>query len=405
MKINIFEGEYNLVKFEKELEAHLLKNILPFWMNNAIDEENGGFYGFIDNYGEPDKTHFKSGVLNSRILWTFSKAYNKYKDKKFLDCAEIAYNFLIKYFYDEKYSGLYWSVEYNGKVRDERKQLYNIAFGIYGLSEYYMATKSEKVLGLAIELFKVIENHAYDKDNLGYIEALKRDFSQMSDLRLSPKDLNEKKSMNTHLHILESYTNLLRVWRDDSLILKQKELINVFISKIIDKKDFRQKLFFDEHWNSKTDMISYGHDIECSWLIYEAVLVLNDDKLIKDIKNVSINMAKKVFDEAIDNNNSLINERENNEMEKVRIWWPQAEAMVGFFNLFQLTDNKSYYDIVLKLWEYLKINFIDEDYGEWYSIIDEKGIPRKDLPKVDPWKCPYHNSRAILELLERINNV
>ncbi|MEN8905627.1 MAG: AGE family epimerase/isomerase [Clostridiales bacterium] len=395
----------NLNLLKKELENELKENILSFWIDKVQDHENGGFYGLVDNFGVPDTKFFKGCVLNSRILWTFSKMYIFSKNDLYLKCAKRAFEFLVDAFYDKEFSGLFWTVTYDGKIKDSRKQIYNLAFGIYGLTEYYKATKDKKSLDLAIEIFNTIERFAYDKENGGYIEALKRDYSGMSDLRLSPKDMNEKKSMNTHLHILEAYTNLIGIWKNKEIIEKQRELIEIFIKKIYDNNNKSQKLFFDENWNSKTNIISYGHDIEFSWLLYEAAEVIGDDDIIKKIKDISIEVSENVLKNGIDKNGGIFNENINGKIEGNKFWWPQAEAMVGFFNAYQLTKDDKYLDTVFSMWEYIKDKFIDKEYGEWYDTVYESGKSNKHLSKVNPWKCPYHNSRAMIELIERIGNV
>jgi mannobiose 2-epimerase len=393
-----------LEEFKNEVISELKGNILTFWMNEVMDSENGGYYGKITNDLQIEKEADKGCILNSRILWTYSCAYRLFKDDSYLKAAGYAYEFMMKYFWDKEYSGLYWSVDFKGKAIDKKKQIYNIAFGIYGLSEYYRATGCEESLEKAMELHRVLERYSYDDENKGYGEAYTREWKDIQDMRLSNKDLNSKKSMNTHLHILEAYTNLFRVWKDEGLKKKLSELINVTMEYIISKDTYQFKLFFDEKWNSLSGKISYGHDIEGSWLLYEAAEVLGEHNIIEKAKKFSINMAKKVCEDGLDREfGGLFYERhENGSADEVKAWWPQAEAVVGFFNAYQLTGDKKYAIEAYNIWKYIDKNFIDKEFGEWFNELSKDGKVDNKMPKVSSWKCPYHNSRACFEIMERI---
>jgi mannobiose 2-epimerase len=387
----------------KELDIEVKENILEYWLIYAIDNQNEGFYGRVNAHNEADRKANKGCILNSRILWTFSAAYIKYQEDRYLDCATRAYNYLTNYFYDKSFTGLYWSVDYKGRVVDAKKHMYNIAFGIYGLSEYYKAVKEGSSLALAKNLFEVIEKYSYDNVNRGYIEAFGRQFDPIDNMALSDKDMNEKKSMNTHLHIMEAYTNLLRVWSDEKLKVRLKELIDIFIEKIFYTNIGSQKLFFDEHWNSKCDIISYGHDIEASWLLYEAACVLGDSGILDNVKKVSIKLSKNVFDHGIDKEfNGLYDEKDGNQYKSIKTWWPQAEALVGFMYAYLLTNEEKYIKATCHIWDFIKTNFIDKENGEWYEAVDKSGKAVLDRPKISEWKCPYHNTRALLEVIDII---
>jgi mannobiose 2-epimerase len=391
-------------QFKNELEQELIARILPFWMEKTVDVENGGFYGRIFNNLMVDKKAEKGCILNSRILWTFSSAYRVFKDKRYLAIARRAYEYLLEYFWDAEFGGLYFTVDTLGRVVNSRKQVYNLSFGIYGFSEYYRATGVPESLDRAIRLFWLIEQNCYDSGNMGYFEARSRDWTSIDDTRLSPLDLNEQKSMNTHLHLLESYTNLLRVWDNAQLRNKLHELIKVAITYLIDPQTSHFKLFFDERWNSKADLISMGHDIEGSWLLYEAAGVLGDEDLLAKVKNIAIAMAQRVYEEGIDPEyGGLFNELENGILRSnVKIWWPQCEAMVGFFNAFQLTGEKHFWEAAHGIWQFIQRHLLDKENGEWFGGTTREGVPIKNYYKVGPWKCPYHNSRACMELIARL---
>ncbi|MFN7250392.1 MAG: AGE family epimerase/isomerase [Anaerobacillus sp.] len=393
-----------LEQLEESIEKELEENILPFWKDHTVDDENGGFYGYITHSKDIQKEADKGGILNSRILWTFSKAFNKYQNETYLEVATKAYEFLMTKIYDREHSGLYWMVDYKGEPKETRKHIYSQAFGIYGLTEYYIATKNEEALKLAITLYELIEKHAYDQVNKGYFEAYTREWQVEDDLRLSGKDMNSPKSMNTHLHILEAYTNLYRVWKNEAFKEKFLELIEVSIEKIVDNDTFQFKLFFDAEWNSLSNVVSYGHDIEGSWLLYEAAEVAGDQGLLAKVKSIAIKMAEKVLSEGMDTDGSLLNESKDGVMiDTDKVWWIQAEAMVGFMNAYQLTLDEKYIEAVEKLWKFTNKYMIDHENGEWYWKLTRDRKVFSDMPKVEPWKCPYHNSRFCFEILERID--
>lgn len=393
--------------YKSQVLSELQENILPFWINHVIDKENGGYYGQVTNDLKIDKEADKGCILNSRILWTYSYAYRIFKKESYIEAAKQSYDFMMNYLWDKDYSGLYWMVDYKGKPVNTRKQIYNIAFGIYGLTEFYKATDCKESLKKAIELYELIEKYSFDSKNKGYIEALSRDWKSIEDMRLSTKDLNSKKSMNTHLHILEAYTNLFRVWKDINFEARFRELINVTIDHIINSNTYQFKLFFDENWSSLNSVVSYGHDIEGSWLLYEAAEVLGDQYLMQKSKYIAVKMAEKTYTEGIDREfGGLFNEKhEDGKLHEIKAWWPQAEAMVGFLNAYQLSGEEKFIKASYEMWKYTDKYFIDKNNGEWFNEITREGQVLNRMAKVDPWKCPYHNSRACFEVYERLEKL
>lgn len=391
--------------FIKQAEEELVENILKFWIENTQDNEFGGFYGKIDNSLNVDKKAAKGSVLCARILWTYSAAYNKFKKQRYLDIAKRAYEYLLNNFWDKQYSGVYWLLDYKGNPIDTKKQIYAQAFAIYALSEYYAASNEKESLNRALELFEDIEKYSYDTVNKGYFEAYSREWSLAEDLRLSEKDMNEKKSMNTHLHVLEGYTNLFRVCKTKEIQMRLKEIIEITLKYIIDE-NYHFKLFFDEKWNSKVKNISYGHDIEGSWLLVEAVEVLNDDELTEKVKKAAIGMAAATLNEGIDKDGGLLNELfEDGKFDTDKHWWPQAEAVVGFINAYQLTEEDKYLEAAYNIWAYIRNNIVDKVNGEWFWMAKGENNEHDTAPKVDMWKCPYHNSRVCFEILSRFKAV
>lgn len=389
--------------FRKELTAELSR-ILGFWVSKTPDLANGGFYGKIDNDNNIITEAPKGAVLNARILWTFSAAYNHQPDAKYLELANRAYNNICEKFIDDDYGGVYWSVDYKGMPQDTKKQVYAIAFTIYALSEFYRASSIEAAKQKAIDLFYLLVEKAYDPVNTGYFEAFTRNWEPIDDLRLSDKDENEKKTTNTHLHILEGYTNLYRIWPDKALSEHVSILLNNFFDHFIDKESHHLLLFFDERWNRRSGLVSYGHDIEATWLLLEAAQVTGYAPMIDRIKQITAAMADASM-EGLDADGGLWYEYEpaGNQLVMEKHWWVQAEAMVGFFNAWQISGDQKYLDAAIRNWGFIKNKILDKKYGEWLWGIDQNGKVLLSEDKVGIWKCPYHNSRACLEIIKRID--
>lgn len=389
---------------KNEVEKELLTNILPFWGTQAIDDLNGGFLGRIDGNGNIHNSADKGCVLNARILWTYAAAYRIFKNPEFLRIANRAKDYMLNHFFDNEYKGVFWSLDANGKIKDGKKQIYAQAFTLYAFSEYFRATNDKNSLEIAVELFKVIEKYSFDTTLGGYYEAFTREWAEIGDLRLSSKDANEKKTMNTHLHVLEAYTNLYRVWKDEALRKQLKALIEIFTHKIVNHHTWHLNMFFTELWEDKTDLVSYGHDIECSWLLYEAAEVLGDHELISEVKGICIMIAKAAC-EGLQTDGSLVYELffENKHLDTDRHWWVQAEAVVGFYNTYQLTGDTQHLKKSVEAWHFIKQHIIDKQLGEWLWSVNSKLEPNRTDDKAGFWKCPYHNSRMCFELIDRIN--
>jgi cellobiose epimerase len=393
-----------LEQYKKEMEDEL-ENILSWWMQMTPDKENGGFYGKIDHNNKIYPEAPKGSVLNSRILWTFSSAHHLTGKKKYAEIAESAFKYLVGHFIDREFDGVYWTVDFKGEPLNTKKQIYALAFTIYGLSEYYHSFRDEKAKEKAIEIYNAVVSHSYDKENGGYIEALTRDWKKADDLRLSAKDANEKKSMNTHLHLLEAFANLYKVWEDECLKKKIVELVNIFLDHIIDNKTYHLILFFDEEWNPRSDIISYGHDIEAAWLLQEAAEAVHDDPLLEKVKKISVRVAEAAAN-GLDGDGGLWYEYDVSRHHLIgqKHSWPQAEAMVGFLNAWQITNDKRFLERSLLSWQFVKEYILDKKSGEWYWGINEDHSPMLQEEKAGIWKCPYHNSRACMEIIKRIKN-
>ena len=392
-----------LSQFREELEEELKDNILSWWMKYSPDNELGGFHGHIDHQNQVVFGAGKGAVLNARILWTFSAAYRMYKQPGYLETARRVYAYIISYFTDKKHGGVYWELNPDGTVRSSRKQIYAIAFTIYGLVEYHLASGDDQSLKIARGLFRDIEAHALDREKNGYIDAFFRDWKPLEDFRLSEKDQNESKTMNTHLHILEAYGNLYRVWKDPALEKALENLIRLFLDKFVDQERMQLNLFFDDRWKLKSTLVSYGHDIECAWLLHEAAEILGDKKLIGETGHLAVKMAR-ANEAGIAGDGGLHYEYfpETGEPDSDKHWWPQAEAMVGYFNAYQVSGEERFMQRSLGSWNFIKEQLIDHSLGEWYWSVDSKGNAQTEKEKAGFWKGPYHNGRACMELISRI---
>lgn len=385
-----------------EVHDELTSNILHFWESKMLDV-NGGFYGRMTGQNELLKDSARGGILNARILWTFSSAARVLKSSHYMDIARHAKEYIFKHFFDDEMGGTYWMLDGDGKPVDTKKQIYSQAFFIYALVEYYRISNDEMSLEKAKELFYLIEKHSFDNNRNGYFEAYSRDWQLLDDLRLSEKDANEKKTMNTHLHVLEAYTNLYRVWKDDLLGKQLKNLIELFLDKIINNETHHLDLFFDENWKCKSAQYSYGHDIEASWLLDEAAVVLGDKQTLLKVRAVIVKIADAAA-EGLRQNGAIMNEFncETGHLDSGSDWWPQAEAMVGYYNAYECTGNSSYLENVYKNWTFINEQIIDKTNGEWTWSVSADGVRNTTDDKAGFWKCPYHNGRMCLELIERI---
>ena len=392
-----------ITRYIDSIEKELLDNILPFWMKHTIDKENGGFYGEISNNLVVKSNANKGSLLTARILWTYAAAFRQYGTPAYLDMAHYAYQSLINLFWDKTYAGLYWEISADGTPLKPRKQIYGQAFGVYALTEYFAASGDQQALDKAITIFRAIENNSFDPVNGGYLEACSQSWHTISDVRLSEQDMNVMKSQNTHLHILEAYTNLLRVWPDALLFKQQKALIDVMLYRITNPQTHHLILFLDADWTPKSNLISYGHDIEASWLLYEATEVVGSEDLMQAVKPRILKMAQTTYNEGLDIDGALFYESTpDGEVNKRKSWWPQVEAAVGFLNAYQLSRNDYFLSATLNCWDFIEQHLVDHKYGGWFRYANH-GIPEIDEePKVSFWKCPYHNSRACMELSTRL---
>ena len=397
--MNVLEME----KLLKEFENELTDNILNYWVKEVYDPQRKMFYGRVTNDGKKFPEAPLSAVFTTRIMWTFSAAWRYFPTAIYKKMADEAFRILQESFWDPVNGGIYWSVSPDGKPIDTKKQFYAEAFFIYALSEYYQAFRNETAKQIAVSMFMLMEKYAFDSEHGGYFEAKTAEWEQTDDLRLSPKESDVKKSMNTHLHILEAYTNLYRIHKTEETQNKLHHLIRIFLDKIIDPETYHFHLFFDADWTVRSDIDSYGHDIEGSWLLCEAAEVLGDKKLIEEVEEVALKMAEVTKKEGLNKNGGLYYEKTGEHLQKQFDWWPQAESVVGFFNAWQLSGDDKYLEVSKASWEFIQKYIIDTENGEWFWGVstDLKPLPND---KVNGWKAPYHNGRMCMEMMRRIDS-
>ncbi len=403
---DVLEDVLILKSLRSKIENVLTKNILEYWYKHFRFNDEYGFPGIIDKNDNSIFNADKGLILHARILWAMSRAYGMYHDERMKKIATETYNYIIEHFMDTLYGGFYWELDCRGNIKNSRKSTYGQAFAVYALSEYGKVFRVENALSLAMKTFNYIEYYARDMNENGYIETFSREWKTMEDIRLSSCDMNAAKSNNTHLHIMEAYTNLYSAVKDEFVRDALKNSIEIMINKIwnFETKNFR--LFFDEKWNSKSDKISCGHEIEAAWLITRAMNVLSDREFYKKnihvVEEISAHCAN-----YLEHNlpfTAMNNEIDvNGEIDRDKIWWVQAEACIGFFNYYQITLDENYLTAVSEIWSFIETHIVDEKNGEWYWYAKDLSTKKEHPNKIDNWKSCYHNIRVCVEMIERID--
>jgi mannobiose 2-epimerase len=377
--------------------------ILRYWMSRAVDRRQGGFFGRIDGQGVPVVDANRGLVLNARIIWTFAAAARHFEEAAYRRLADWAFDYFMRFFFDESNGGYYWMIDYQGRPVQPEKWTYGQSFAIYGLSEYYLLTSVERARDAAIALYRLLERKARDAEHDGYLEVFSQEWSHLPQDGLFPKNLPASYTMNTHLHLLEAYTNLYRAWPDEGLLTRLRALIVRFLETIIDPQTTHLRLFFDRQWGNLSDHISFGHDIEAAWLLTEAMEAAHADDLKARVEAIAVRIAELTLAKGVDKDGGLYYEAEPHAISNPdKHWWPQAEAMVGFYNAYQLSGEERFLEAARKSWRFIRRHIVDRQGGEWFSRVDRRRRPNRQLDKASAWKAPYHNTRACLEMILRI---
>jgi cellobiose epimerase len=408
-----------LIHYKRLFQSELHDNILSFWMKYGVEREGEGFYGAVDLKGVPISDAPKSCVLNARILWTFSEAAKNFGNPEYAEMAQRAFWVLQNQFADKHFGGYYMSIDSENQPHETIKHTYAQAFVLYALSKYYEFAPYPELLQTIKTYFYFLEEKTKDSEKPGYLEAFTREWSLYSENRMA--DNNEPRSMNTHLHIMEAYAAFYKVCKDDLAAKRLKELLELFIEKII-RPDGHLGIFFDEQFTeteSSKAICSFGHDIEASWLLWEAAEILGDQDIIEKMRPLSVKMLEAVDRVGIDKDGGLFLESTHfgSHVRTNKHWWPQAETLVALMNGLQLTSDQQYWEKLKLSWNFIDRFIIDHENGEWFTKVNRLGIPYLEEPandpspyyrndwKIDPWKCPYHNGRAMMELIARIEKI
>jgi cellobiose epimerase len=391
-----------LLHLRDEVEQELRQRILPFWIERAVDRERGGFFGQVDADGRPDPHAPKAGLLHARILWAFARAYRHCGDPAYRDMARRAAAYLVGTFRDPRHGGLYWTVDRDGQALEPHKQTYLQAFGVYGLAEHAHATGDTDALRHAIALHRLVERHGWDPAHGGYCEAFERDWSPRADVRVNPRfDLAVPRTMNTHLHLLEAWTGLARVWPEPTLAARLAALVRLFVDRIVDPRRGHCRLHFNERWEPRSELVSFGHDIEAGWLLVAAARELGDATLQAAVAPLAVALARGVLADGTDPDGGVLYEAGRHGVTVAhKEWWPQAEAVVGFLDTFELTGETVFLDAAQRTWGFIQRRLADPATGEWRWRVDRAGNPVR-MPLAGRWKCPYHNARMCIEVAER----
>jgi mannobiose 2-epimerase len=386
-----------------ELKEELVDRILPYWIEKTPDQTYGGFIGRIDGHDRVVPGAPKSVILNTRLLWTFSATARALNRPDLLEWAFRAKAYLDDRFWDPRHGGLHWMVDHTGAVFSSKKHVYAQAFGIYAYSEHARATGDASSLGKAVDLFHLLRTHSFSDAADGYYEAFDQAWSKLDDVRLGGGDAYEKRSTNTHLHLLEAYTNLYRVWPDAELRAHLVRLLDWFLGPIYDARNHHFIAFFDERWAPRSEAYSYGHDIETTWLLHDAALIVNDPGRLRRTAQVVREVSDKVLREGLDREHGgLCNfGKAGHVLDSDKHWWVQAEGIVGFVNMAQMTGDASYLRAACDVWAFTRKRIIDPVNGEWHFRTTRIGQPYTHEDKVGAWKCPYHTVRACLEVMDR----
>ena len=396
----------NIDQYYKECYQELL-DIADWWQVHVVNAEKGTFFGEVDdnNNGKADAN--RGSVLSARLLWFFSEAARVTENSSYVKTARFIYDFLEEHFVDKVNGGIYWEIDAKGQIVNSKKQVYAQAFYIYGLCAFYRLTGEKEALDRALKIFRLLETHAHDDKNLGYVDALNKSWGPQEDLRLSSKEPNLPKTMNTHLHVLEAYTVLNLVITNEKIAASLRRVLHYLMDRFYDDETGHLKLFYDENWNDKSTGYSYGHDLESSWLMLEAAESLNDKKLLQQVRSIVPRIARVVMKEGSGEYGELLDGYDFTDAKIVRehLWWVQAEALIGYLNAFQVSGDKEFIEAFLNTWKFIKKYQRNNEHGEWHWFAKVDLKEQKQNYKAGFWKAPYHNGRAMMEVCRRLREI
>jgi mannobiose 2-epimerase len=388
------------------MHAELVERIVPYWMETARDRAHGGTIGSIGEDGTSDAAAPKGSILHARVLWTFASTHRRLGGERLRRAADRCAAHFAATFVDPTFGGVFWMTDAAGRPVDTRKHVYAQAFAIYALAEHARATGDAHSLASAIALHRLVEARAHDDVHGGYVECFARDWTPLADVRLGDTDLDAPRSMNTHLHVLEAYTTLLAAWPDAALRELLRGLVELFLDRIVASAGDRTFAFLTETWEPRTTAMSFGHDIEASWLLVEAARTVGDASLLARAEVASLGLASSVLVHGVDRERGGVYcQCDAGRVDTDKEWWPQAEAIVGFLAAYQLTGDEAYLEPALATWRFVERHLLDRAHGDWLRRVSRDGTESRLGEKVGPWKCPYHTARACLEVMERVDTL
>ncbi len=418
------------MKIADEMQQ-VLTTPLQQWYPGCLDTEYGGYLCHFNAQWEPVDPQQKMIVTQARHLWTSTKAVQRFPDEtRYEKSAEHGYPFLRDVMWDDTYGGFYFILNRQGEIMNSgyqaEKRTYGLAFGLYAAAAYAEFTGDKNVLEFAKEIFHWIEDHAYDTENGGYFQFLNRDGTPFlknphstagDSMRFGLKD------QNTTIHLLEAYSQLYKVWPDDKVKARLKELL-VLIRDTITTKEGYLVRFFKPDWtpitfqdsasiaeNKKFELlyISYGHDVETAYLLLEASNTLgleNDtrtDSVAKKLVDFSLKYGwDKKYAGFVDAGYYYPGDEEPKIARATKNWWSQAEGLNALLLMSLRYPDEKYYDYFVELWDYTQKYLIDEEHGGWYGGGLDRQPDYKDAPKGHIWKGAYHTSRALMNCIDML---
>jgi cellobiose epimerase len=390
-------------EFGHDVAMAELRRIANWWLTKSFDAHNGGFVGQIDTRAAPVPAANKGVVLHSRMLWFFSEVAQVSPAGHYHIAAGRAYHYLLMHFRDTQFGGVFWELDRDGQVVDSKKHTYASCFFIYALCAYHRLTGEAEPLDVAMSCFDAIESHARDPMLGGYVEAFSRDWQPIEDMRLGAGDINAPKTMNSHLHLIEAYSALHGACPSARTAEALRHALEIFCTRIADPDAGHLRQFFDMQWSDLSRSVSFGHDIEASWLLREAAGCLGDPLLIEVALEISARLARACLRDGIGAHGQLCSQYlcDVRRRDESSIWWVQAEALVGFLDAYCVSRDAAYLVACETVWRFIRDNHIDDAAGEWHwsppALPGTQGNPYK----AGFWKGPYHNGRAMLECIRR----
>jgi mannobiose 2-epimerase len=390
-----------LAVLAERMMRELCDDLIPFWLA-LYDPQHGGHYGHVDLAGTINRTAPKTAIVVARLLWFLSTVGYVFGDGRCLEQAARTKAFLLNRVYDRARGGLFWAVTHDGRPADPTKHLYAQAFGIYSLSSHAATAGDAEALGAAKELFVLLESRVRRAEG-GYAEAFDAAWQPIEDRRIAWQGGARTITANSHIHLVEAYTALVRAWPSPGPRAALADLVRFILDRFVTPDGTSLYQALDADLRPLPSAPSFGHDIEASWLLDDAGDALGDAALQQRLRRVAASLATAAASRAQLRDGGFLSSAIRADAASVppRVWWVQAEAIVGLVNVAQQGGPPGMMTRAEALWGFIERVMIDRENGEWFEAVDGNGRPLPDRPKVGPWKEPYHQARACLEIMRR----